>query len=256
MNPNFDLKKIPLVEVFGPTIQGEGAVIGQQTYFLRFGLCDYKCTMCDSMHAVDPKQVKANAKWLTQFEIYSALMDKYVQDSTKWVTFSGGNPCIHDLTELVNGLREDSWMIAVETQGTLAPHWLHRCHLITISPKGPGMGENTNLDELDEFIDRLGSATHKANLKIVVFDERDLEFARMIYERYLIVKGLAMPFFLSQGNPWPPGMERGTGQYEYVHMQIEGFKQLFDQIKADPLLSKARLLPQFHSWLWGNEKGK
>ena len=63
-------KKLPLMELFGPTIQGEGTVIGQQTYFLRFGLCDYKCRMCDSMHAVDPRLVKANATYLTQAEIF------------------------------------------------------------------------------------------------------------------------------------------------------------------------------------------
>jgi 7-carboxy-7-deazaguanine synthase len=213
------------------------------------------------MHAVDPKQVKANALWLTQDEICKTLQRQaysFYPNSTKWVTFSGGNPCIHDLTTLVNMLREDGWMIAVETQGTLAPAWLHRCNIITISPKGPGMGENTDLNVLDEFIDRLGPATHKANLKVVIFDARDLEFAKMIYERYLIVKGLALPFFLSQGNPYPPGYfeEEHPDFTNYVMLQIGNYKYLFDQIKNDPLLSKVRLLPQFHSWLWGNEKGK
>src|SRR6476661_4406823 len=86
-------KPIPLMEVFGPTIQGEGLVIGQQTYFLRFGLCDYKCVMCDSMHAVDPHRVKANAEWLTQEEILNKLGSIYKPNSTRWVTLSGGNPC-------------------------------------------------------------------------------------------------------------------------------------------------------------------
>jgi 7-carboxy-7-deazaguanine synthase len=132
------VKKIPLVEMFGPTIQGEGAVIGQQTYFMRFGLCDYKCKMCDSMNAVDPLQVKLNAKWLTQLDIYNEFMAFHKEGSTRWITLSGGNPCIHDLTELVLNLNDTGFKFAVETQGTFAPDWLKYCRIVTCSPKGPG----------------------------------------------------------------------------------------------------------------------
>ena len=34
-------EKMPIMEVFGPTIQGEGMVIGQKTIFIRTGGCDY-----------------------------------------------------------------------------------------------------------------------------------------------------------------------------------------------------------------------
>ena len=42
-----------IAEIFGPTIQGEGALIGEPTVFVRAGGCDYRCSWCDSMHAVD-----------------------------------------------------------------------------------------------------------------------------------------------------------------------------------------------------------
>jgi 7-carboxy-7-deazaguanine synthase len=47
----------PVVEVFGPTIQGEGALAGLPTLFVRFGGCDYRCSWCDSLLAVLPEQV-------------------------------------------------------------------------------------------------------------------------------------------------------------------------------------------------------
>lgn len=41
-------KAIPVLEIFGPTIQGEGMVIGQKTMFVRTAGCDYSCSWCDS----------------------------------------------------------------------------------------------------------------------------------------------------------------------------------------------------------------
>lgn len=41
-NPN----KLPVLEVFGPTIQGEGIMIGVQTTFIRSVHCDYGCERC------------------------------------------------------------------------------------------------------------------------------------------------------------------------------------------------------------------
>jgi 7-carboxy-7-deazaguanine synthase len=31
---------LPIIEIFGPVIQGEGAMIGKQTHFVRFGGCE------------------------------------------------------------------------------------------------------------------------------------------------------------------------------------------------------------------------
>lgn len=261
-------KKIPLIEVFGPTIQGEGAVIGQQTYFMRFGLCDYECKMCDSLHAVKPDLVKQNARWLTQEQIYvDFIKNVWNPTGTMNMTFSGGNPCIHDLSELVQLLKYGSvetdrmfvnptqvspFNITVETQGTFAPHWLNDVDLITVSPKGPGMGEDTNLETLDLFLFRTIDRRRNTVFKIVVFDQRDLEFAKMLYERY---QYNGYPFYLSLGNPEPPGMER-LAPAEHQAMLIGTYKQLFDDIKFDPILSRMRFLPQWHHLVWGNEKGK
>lgn len=257
-------KKIPLVEMFGPTIQGEGAVIGQQTYFMRFGLCDYKCTMCDSMNAVDPMQVKANAQWLTEMEIADAFtQDLWQPHSTKWITLSGGNPCIHDLSRLVQVLKQSGFKFAVETQGTKAPSWLSLVDIITVSPKGPGMGEKINIEEMDRFMTYVMSANPTAvNIKIVLFDQRDIEFASMIFERY---GHLGIPFYLSLGNPFPPGhfkasaYDLGEKDVDWpTHMAtlVGSYKQLFEDIKNHPQLSQMRFLPQWHIFLWGNEKGK
>lgn len=47
------MAKIPFLEVFGPTIQGEGMVIGKKTMFVRTYGCDYGCVWCDTAYTWD-----------------------------------------------------------------------------------------------------------------------------------------------------------------------------------------------------------
>ena len=45
--------KLPVLEIFGPTFQGEGRAIGQKTMFVRTAGCDYHCDWCDSAFTWD-----------------------------------------------------------------------------------------------------------------------------------------------------------------------------------------------------------
>ncbi len=265
-------KKLPLMELFGPTVQGEGTVIGQQTYFLRFGLCDYKCRMCDSMHAVDPRLVKANARYLTQAEIFEEFWEFRNPNSTDWLTFSGGNPAIHDLSELVGLCRMNGIKINVETQGTRWQGWLGKVDSLTISPKGPGMGETHNQEVFMGFMEKLSEAKKdifSVNaldgyphlcIKIVIFDQRDLEFAKDIFlsirdmEMFQVLD-LSETFYLSLGNPNPPPVDGSEDPGFNIQDALERYRMLFDDIKTDPILSKVRWLPQWHAFPWGNAAG-
>ncbi len=46
---------IRISEIFGPTVQGEGPLIGRPTVFVRTGGCDYRCGWCDTLYAVLPE---------------------------------------------------------------------------------------------------------------------------------------------------------------------------------------------------------
>jgi 7-carboxy-7-deazaguanine synthase len=258
----FDLKKIPLIECFGPVIQGEGAVIGQQTYFLRFGGCDFRCTKCDSMHAVDPALVHLNAMWLTQGKIFELLQEtrfKKYPRSTKWVTLSGGNPCIHDLSRLVKSLKHDNWKIAVETQGTIWQDWLKECDVVTISPKGPGMIEDFDEPVFEAFMDQAEDLIPDCfNLKVVIFDEADIRFAEHIF--YL--HSCPEKFYLSQGNPYPPTPHKSPQRGDLPPSDAvirerlrHNYIDLFDKIKDHPRLSQVKFLPQLHVWVHANKQG-
>lgn len=253
-------KKLPLMEMFGPTIQGEGIMIGVQTYFFRFGLCDYKCKLCDSLHAIDPVLVKKNAEYLTQSEIaekFFAMHDN-VNAATKWITLSGGNPCIHDLGELVRILKEHDFMIAVETQGTFRPYWLDLCDVVTVSPKGQGIGEKIEFDKLDKFVEGFTktNSEYRLSMKIPVFHQQDLELAAMLRERYPLIRDDR--FFLSLGNPYPPDKEGKSpvSHSTLISTLVGAYHRLFEDIKHDPVLCNVRFLPQWHVFVWGNDKGR
>lgn len=255
------VKKLPVMEVFGPTIQGEGAVIGHITTFIRFGLCDYKCVMCDSMFAVDPNSVKANAKWLTPEEIVNELLPyqstKQYQLRAPWVTFSGGNPTIHDLTELVQRIKElntsSEIKIAVETQGTLRPRWLHMCDVVTCSPKAPGMGEKFELDKFSEFVQEF--QYHQGfNVKVVAFSMADLEWITSIND-IMVDMGLGDKMYVSLGNPNPPGKDNDLTKDELRAYLLDEYMLMVEDLLSMPHMSNVKFLPQLHVLTWGNKQG-
>ena len=240
-------KKIPVIEYFGPTVQGEGALTGQISYFLRTGVCPYRCTWCDSMHAVDPKQIKKHATYMTQEEILKHLQGLYEHGAVKqWVTLSGGDPLMWDLTKVVHGLRLDEMKVAVETQGSFCPEWLDYVDLITCSPKPPssGMSEKVSYDIISEYQSKYAK---RLILKVVIFDRHDLEFAESIKEAYPHI-----PFYLSLGTPTYPLLKGSDLNIDLIRR----YRWLADQFLKRPRLHGATISPQMHTLLFGRAKGK
>ncbi|HUY77894.1 MAG TPA: 7-carboxy-7-deazaguanine synthase QueE [Ktedonobacterales bacterium] len=227
-------RTLPVVEIFGPVLQGEGRMIGAQTLFVRLGLCDFRCRWCDSLYAVLPEQVQANAERLAPEQIVARL--DALNPQTPWVTLSGGNPALHDLGALVERLHAQGRQIAVETQGTVFRDWLRACEVVTVSPKPPSSGMQTNEAQLDRF-----AALPQANLKVVVFDAADYAYARDIHLRYPNV-----PFYLQVGNT--------VGQDDTAAL-LAKLDWLGRTALADPAMGAAVVLPQLHVLLYGNRRG-
>jgi 7-carboxy-7-deazaguanine synthase len=227
-------KLFPIIEIFGPVIQGEGAMIGQQTHFVRLGGCDYRCSWCDTPYAVLPEEVRANSVQMMATEIVAGLEE--LNRHTPWVTLSGGNPALHQLDPLIDALNAAGFKAAVETQGTLFKPWLERCALVTVSPKPPSSGMEQDIRCLARFMSLPG-----VNLKVVVFDEKDLAFAREVHTRYPEV-----PFYLQIGN------DRENDDRDSL---LEKLDWLSNQALNDPELSGTIVLPQLHVLMYGNRRG-
>ncbi|MGD9725588.1 MAG: hypothetical protein AB7L09_21310 [Nitrospira sp.] len=275
-------KRFPVMEIFGPTIQGEGNVLGMRTMFIRFGGCDYRCTKCDSLHAVLPELVSAGAQWLTTQDILENLAE--IEDTSEvppMVTLSGGNPCMHKLDDLVDRLNEHDVAIAVETQGTIWQDWLLKCDFVTISPKGPGMGEKFEparfsqfLARLSEYEENLGRGAIHWCVKIVVQDQRDIEFVKDILSAWPSILDRPGKMYLSLGNPMPPvpvllGERQLAAAFvselknlppcenldDFRANLLHNYAILVSEILKEPLLRNCIVTPQFHVLLWGNKQG-
>ncbi|MDX8045866.1 7-carboxy-7-deazaguanine synthase QueE [Gracilibacillus sp. S3-1-1] len=241
------MNKLPVLEIFGPTIQGEGMVVGRKTMFVRTAGCDYSCAWCDSAFTWDGS-AKEDIKKMTSEEIFAQLKE-IGGDRFDHVTISGGNPALlKNLSELIDIFHKNGIQAALETQGSRWQDWFLAIDDLTISPKPPSSMMKTNWTVLDDIMDNLEKGGRLANtsIKIVIFDEEDLEYAKSVRKRYPNVA-----FFVQVGND---NLEEIAPNELASHL-LTRYEWLIDQVMDESSLNDVRLLPQVHALVWGNKRG-
>lgn len=259
--------KIPLIEMYGPVMQGEGVLIGRPTFFLRFGACDFFCTYCDSMHAVDDKEIEKRKTVLSAKQIAMDFLAR--RGNCPMVTLSGGNPVLWDLTELVNIVQEAGVAVAVETQGSVFKPWLGLCEYVTVSPKGPGMIADweARIGDLLRFLVQLERARGRRQttvLKVPIFGRADLDYCRRLrveLAQYSQLRRRPLPaLYLSLGN-FRVNTEKGLGVLPNLSFNrnelLLAYENLFNTVMTDyPELADCAILPQMHVLIHGSELGR
>lgn len=236
---------IRVSEIFGPTIQGEGALIGLPTVFVRTGGCDYRCSWCDSLHAVDSA---FRDQWLPMsVEAVWQEVTKLSGGRPLTVSLSGGNPAIQPLGPLIEFGHSQGYRFALETQGSVARTWFRDLDMLVLSPKPPSSGMLTDWDEVDNCL-RLAADGPQIVLKIVVFDDADYLFAQQVGERYPDI-----PLFLQPGNHTPPPPDDDDARID-IDGVMDRMQWLVEKVTADAWFTP-RVLPQLHVLLWGNKRG-
>jgi 7-carboxy-7-deazaguanine synthase len=239
-------KTIPVLEIFGPTIQGEGAVIGTKTMFVRTAGCDYQCRWCDSAFTWDGS-AKDEIKQMTAQEIWNQLKELGL-NLFSHVTLSGGNPALlANMETLVSLLRENGIRIGVETQGSKWQDWLTRVQDVTISPKPPSSGMKTDYEKLSNIIEKLkDNDENSLSLKVVVFNNEDFSYAKEIHQRYP-----GVPFYLQVGNDNVSGVD----QSQIVASLLTKYEWLIEEVVKSTEMNHVKVLPQLHTLVWGNKRG-
>lgn len=144
---------LPVMEHFY-TLQGEGAYMGKAAYFIRLGGCDVGCVWCDVKESWDAGK---HPQWQVE-----DLVATVKQTPSEIVVITGGEPLMHDLSELTAQLKAAGLRTHIETSGS-SPlsgtlDW------ITLSPK-------KFKQPLPEVL------PHASELKIVVFHKSDFAWA-------------------------------------------------------------------------------
>lgn len=241
------MSKIPVLEVFGPTIQGEGMVVGQKTMFVRTAGCDYACSWCDSAFTWDGS-AKDEIVQMTAEQVWQQLLEVGGQTFSH-VTISGGNPAlIRSIGELVELLHENNVEVALETQGSKWQDWFLQIDDLTLSPKPPSSSMNVDLAKLDHIVRQLIESERQrfVSLKVVIFNEGDYEFAKKISKRYP-----KLSLYLQVGNDHVVTKDDTALRHEL----LQKYEWLIDLTMKDHELTNIRVLPQLHTLVWGNKRG-
>jgi len=247
-------RRFPIAEIFGPTVQGEGLLVGVLSLFIRFGGCDYRCAWCDTLYAVLPEhrydeifsltqsgtpEKKFWWRWLSEEEIVQEV--RQLAPPPILITLTGGNPAIHPLAQLVEQLQSEGYRLACETQGSLAREWFRLLDVLVLSPKPPSAGESTSIAEVQACLQYAPTDT---TLKIVVFNREDYLYARAMFEAFP-----QLPAVLQIGTP--PTLQTPK---ELIAHYREMTARLLQWLHEDRLY-RVRLLPQVHRILFEATRG-
>ncbi|MDH7599272.1 MAG: 7-carboxy-7-deazaguanine synthase QueE [Sedimentisphaerales bacterium] len=152
-----------VVEVFY-SLQGEGALTGMPSVFVRLAGCLIRCPWCDTRYAWD---------WDAGVQMEPrAIIDLIGQWDCRHVVITGGEPLLgqdgrarEGLVELTRRLEDRGYHLTIETSGQVFDRAV-ACDLMSISPK-PG---HLNIDALKDLLGH-----YRCQLKFIVPGVWDLD---------------------------------------------------------------------------------
>ncbi len=114
-----------VAEIF-TSLQGEGALVGTPSFFVRTSGCNLRCRWCDT----------AYTSWAPEGERRSVdeLVESALRTGLRHVVVTGGEPLLQrEIGALTEGLAKEGLHITVETAGTVTARFC--CDLLSLSPK-------------------------------------------------------------------------------------------------------------------------
>jgi len=180
-------------EIFGPTIQGEGKLVGSPSIFIRFGKCNFKCTGfnveyetpsgtkkcgCDTYYAVDPAFKDSWNKYNSYKQIVQEvnnLLNAQTYDYKMDIVITGGEPLLYwkdeEFQKLLKHYIENGHKLTIETNGSLnleLEHDYQKKILFSISVKLSNslepLKKRVNYDTLNKILQN----TQESYLKFVI----------------------------------------------------------------------------------------
>lgn len=228
-----------LIELY-KSVQGESSFTGVPCIFVRFAGCNLRCAWCDSEYTFTGGQPFTEDEVVAQIEALACPL----------VEFTGGEPMLHakDLLPLMQRLLNDEktkYTLMMETSGERpleeVPTAVHKI----VDVKCPGSGSAFGSFRMSN----LDTLTARDEVKFVLRDRRDYEFARDFIREHLaskIAAGTLGHILLSPAFIQTPSPLRTADNMELDARDVV-------QWMLDDLLP-ARLSLQVHKFVWEPQK--
>ena len=197
------------------SIQGESSRAGQLCVFVRLTACDLRCSWCDTPYAFHEGRKMSVDEVVAAVETYGSPL----------VEITGGEPLLQDdVYPLMDRLLAGGRTVMLETGGHRPTSRVPAAVLKIVDIKCPASGAAASNDWSN-----LGRLEPHDEVKFVIQDRADYEFAREVIARYQLPSRAAAVLM----SP--------------VHGVLEP-KTLSEWMLADRL--PARLQLQLHKYIW------
>ena len=198
------------------SIQGESTHTGKPCVFVRLTACDLRCSWCDTPYAFTEGRKMSLDEVLAQVESFDCGL----------VEITGGEPLLQrEVYPLMDRLLDSGKTVMVETGGHMSIENVPASVIKIVDVKCPGSGESHR-----NHWENLGNLCPKDEVKFVIKDRTDYEYARDVVCRHDLTGRVAAVLF----SP--------------VHGVLDP-KDLAAWILEDKL--EVRLQLQVHKFIWG-----
>ncbi len=217
-----------LIELY-VSVQGESSFAGLPCIFVRLAGCNLRCSWCDSEYTFHGGEKFT----LDQVEEKIAALAP-----VKLVEFTGGEPMLQEreLLPMMDRLLDKGYTLMIETSGerplAKVPKAVHKI----MDVKCPASGESGRFHP-----ENLAALTSRDEVKFVISDRADYEFARDFIQQYNLAERCGQ-ILLS-----PAFTKTPTSQRTADNCVLDP-RLLVEWMLADHL--PARLSLQIHKFIW------
>jgi 7-carboxy-7-deazaguanine synthase len=197
------------------SIQGESTLAGRPCVFVRLTACDLRCDWCDTPYAFTEGRKMAIDEVVAEVDRYACPL----------VELTGGEPLLQeDVYPLMERLLAGGRTVLLETGGHVSLARVPGPVIKIMDVKCPASGESAH-----NHWDNVNRLTSRDQVKFVIRDRTDYEFARDVVSRYALDRRCAAVLF----SP--------------VHGELAP-RELAGWMLEDRLL--VRLQVQLHKYIW------